>query len=108
MDLRFRTDLILRKELDRVVSSRKSAGLRMINTPDYAIEIHAKALAARFRGKAEEEAELHAKMLKKSGDNDGYEVWMMVAKQIKRIKKQAKEMKKTEKQKEKEKKLRKS
>ncbi len=73
----------------------------MTSTPDYAIEIHAKALAARFKDKAEAEAELHAKMLKKSGDTDGYEVWMMVAKQIKKIKKEAKQFKKAEKRKEK-------
>ncbi len=69
----------------------------MSKTPDYAIEIHAKALAARFRGKAEEEAELHAKMLKKSGDKDGYAVWMMVAKQIRKIRKTAKQVEKAEK-----------
>jgi hypothetical protein len=66
----------------------------MSDTPDYAIEIHAKALAARFRGKAADEAELHAKMLKKSGDLEGYEVWMMVSQQIKKIKKVAKATKK--------------
>lgn len=73
----------------------------MNDTPDYAIEIHAKALAARFKSKAEEEAELHAKMLKKSGDDYGYEVWMMVAKQIKKVKKDVKQVKKAEKRKEK-------
>jgi hypothetical protein len=69
----------------------------MSDTPDYAIEIHAKALAARFRGKAADEAELHAKMLKKSGDPEGYEVWMLVAEQIRKIKKIAKASKKLKK-----------
>jgi len=69
----------------------------MSTVPDFAIEIHAKALGASFKGKAEEEAELHAKMLKKSGDKVGYEVWMMVAKQIKQIKKTAKKAEKAEK-----------
>lgn len=73
----------------------------MSNTPEYAIEIHAKVLSARFKDKAEEEAELHARMLKKSGDKDGYEVWMMVAKQIKKIKKDAKRVKKAKKHKKK-------
>lgn len=61
----------------------------MNTVPNFAIEIHAKALAARFKSKAEEEAKLHAEMLKKAGDKEGYEVWMMVAKQIKQIKKAA-------------------
>jgi hypothetical protein len=69
----------------------------MIDTPDYAIEIHAKALAARFRGKAADEAEIHAKMLKKSGDLEGCEVWMLVSQQIKKIKKLAKSAKKQKK-----------
>lgn len=75
----------------------------MNNPPDYAIAIHAKALAARFRGKAQEQAKIHAKMLKKSGDKEGYEVWMMVANQIKKIKKEAKQVRKAEQQREKKK-----
>lgn len=57
----------------------------MAKTPDYAVEIHAKVLYARFKKSAVEEAERHAKKLKKSGDMDGHEVWMEVAHQINKI-----------------------
>ena len=54
---------------------------------DLGIEIHAKVLISRFGKKAEEDAEKHAKKLKKSGDLEGYDVWMSVAYQIKKMKK---------------------
>lgn len=57
----------------------------MAKTPDYAIEIHAKVLYTRFKKSAVEEAEQHAKKLKKSGDLDGHEVWMAVAHEINKI-----------------------
>jgi hypothetical protein len=57
----------------------------MDKTPDYAIEIHAKVLYTRFKKSAVEEAVNHAKKLKKSGDLDGYDVWMEVARQINKI-----------------------
>jgi macrodomain Ter protein organizer (MatP/YcbG family) len=53
---------------------------------DIGVAIHARVLIARFGKRAREDAENHAKKLKKSGDKDGYEVWMKVAKHIKRIK----------------------
>ena len=53
---------------------------------DKGIEIHARVLISRFGKKAHEDAENHAKKLKKSGDLDGYDVWMSVAKHIKKIK----------------------
>lgn len=52
---------------------------------DIGIEIHARVLIARFGKKAFEDAENHAKKLKKSGDKDGYDAWMSVAKHIKKI-----------------------
>ena len=58
----------------------------MGKTPDFAIEIHAKVLLTRFRKHAVYEAEKHAKKLKKSGDIEGYEVWMLVAGKIKNMK----------------------
>jgi hypothetical protein len=58
----------------------------MTKTPDYAIEIHAKVLLTRFRKHAIYEAEKHAKKLKKSGDTEGYEVWMLVASKIEKLK----------------------
>ena len=58
----------------------------MGKTPDFAIEIHAKVLLTRFRKHAVYEAEKHAKKLKKSGDIEGYEVWMRVAQQIEKLK----------------------
>lgn len=69
----------------------------MSEVPDFAIEIHAKVLAARFKDKAQEEAELHAKMLKRAGDKKGHEVWMRVAKQIKQMRKIEKQERKAEK-----------
>jgi hypothetical protein len=54
---------------------------------DIGIEIHAKVLISRFGKKAGEDAENHAKKLKKSGDIEGYGVWMSVAHQIKKMKK---------------------
>jgi len=51
------------------------------------IEIHAKVLISRFGKKADEDAENHAKKLKKSGDLEGYDVWMSVAHHIKKMKK---------------------
>jgi hypothetical protein len=57
----------------------------MAKTPDYAIEIHAKVLYTRFKKSAVEEAEQHAKKLKKYGDLGGYDVWMEVAQQINKI-----------------------
>ena len=54
---------------------------------DLGVEIHAKVLISRFGKKAEEDAENHAKKLKKSGDLEGYDVWMSVAYQIKKMKK---------------------
>ena len=51
------------------------------------IEIHAKVLISRFGKKVDEDAENHAKKLKKSGDLEGYDVWMSVAHHIKKIKK---------------------
>ena len=62
----------------------------MVKTPDYAIEIHAKVLYTRFKRSAVDEAEKHAKKLKKNGDIDGYEVWMEVAHQINKIMKKNK------------------
>ena len=62
----------------------------MVKTPDYAIEIHAKVLYTRFKRSAVDEAENHAKKLKKIGDIDGYEVWMEVAHQINKIMKKNK------------------
>ena len=53
---------------------------------DKGIEIHAKVLISRFGKKAQEDAENHAKKLKKTGDIEGYDVWMSVAKHIKKIK----------------------
>ena len=53
---------------------------------DKGIEIHARVLISRFGKKAQEYAENHAKKLKKSGDLDGYDVWMSVAKHVKKIK----------------------
>jgi hypothetical protein len=53
---------------------------------DKGIEIHARVLISRFGKKAQEDAENHAKKLKKSGDLDGYDVWMSVAKHVKKIK----------------------
>ena len=38
----------------------------MVKTPDYAIEIHAKVLYTRFKRSAVDEAENHAKKLKKN------------------------------------------
>jgi hypothetical protein len=58
----------------------------MTKTPDYAVEIHAKVLLTRFRKHAVDEAEKHAKKLKQSGDNEGYEVWMLVASKIEQLK----------------------
>ena len=58
----------------------------MTKTPDYAVEIYAKVLLTRFRKLAVDEAEKHAKKLKKSGDNEGYEVWMLVALKIEQLK----------------------
>ena len=54
---------------------------------DLGVEIHAKVLISRFGKKAEDDAENHAKKLKKSGDIEGYDVWMSVAYQIKKMKK---------------------
>ena len=54
---------------------------------DKGIEIHAKVLISRFGKKAEEDAENHAKKLKKSGDLEGYDVWISVANHIKKMKK---------------------
>ena len=54
---------------------------------DLGVEIHAKVLISRFGKKAEEDAENHAKKLKKSGDLEGYDVWMNVAYHIKKMKK---------------------
>ena len=59
----------------------------MSKTDDYAIEIHARALFARFKSKAADEARIHAKKLKKFGDRDGCRVWLLVAKEAKRIQK---------------------
>jgi hypothetical protein len=53
---------------------------------DKGIEIHARVLISRFGKKAQEDAENHPKKLKKSGDLDGYDVWMSVAKHVKKIK----------------------
>jgi hypothetical protein len=53
---------------------------------DKGIEIHARVLISRFGKKAQEDAENHAKKLKKSGGLDGYDVWMSVAKHVKKIK----------------------
>ena len=53
---------------------------------DKGIEIYAKVLIARFGKKAEEDAENHAKKLKKRGDLEGYDVWINVAKHIKKMK----------------------
>jgi hypothetical protein len=53
---------------------------------DKGIEIHARVLISRFGKKAQEDAENHAKKLKKSGDLDGYDVWLSVAKHVKKIK----------------------
>jgi len=53
---------------------------------DKGIEIHATVLLTRFRKHAVDEAEKHAKKLKKSGDKEGYEVWMSVAQQIEKLK----------------------
>jgi hypothetical protein len=50
------------------------------------VEVHAKVLISRFGKKAFDDAENHAKKLKKSGDKEGYEVWMSVAEHIKKIK----------------------
>ena len=58
----------------------------MTKTPDYAIEIHAKVLLTRFRKHSVDEAEKHARKLKKHGDTEGYEVWILVAKQIEQLK----------------------
>ena len=58
----------------------------MTKTPDYAVEIHAKVLLTSFKKHAIDEAEKHAKKLKKSGDKDGYEVWMLVASKIEQLK----------------------
>jgi len=58
----------------------------MTKTPDYAVEIHAKILLTRFRKHAVDEAEKHAKKLKKNGDIEGYEVWMLVASKIEQLK----------------------
>ena len=58
----------------------------MTKTPDYAVEIHAKVLLTRFKKHAIDEAEKHEKKLKKSGDKDGYEVWMLVASKIEQLK----------------------
>jgi len=56
------------------------------NNHDNGIEIHARVLISRFGKKAQDDAENHAKKLKKSGDLDGYDVWMSVAKHVKKIK----------------------
>lgn len=53
---------------------------------DKGIEMHARVLISRFGKKAQEDAENHAKKLKKSGDLEGYEVWMSVSRHIKKIK----------------------
>jgi hypothetical protein len=52
------------------------------NTPDYAIEIHAKVLKYRFKDHALREAREHAKQLKRFGDFEGYEIWMAVGEKI--------------------------
>jgi len=56
------------------------------NNHDNGIEIHAKVLISRFGKKAQEDAENHAKKLKKKGDIEGYEVWILVADKIKDMK----------------------
>jgi hypothetical protein len=53
---------------------------------DKGIEIHARVLISRFGKKAQEDAENHAKKLKKKGDIEGYEVWILVADKIKDMK----------------------
>ncbi len=52
---------------------------------DLGVEVHAKVLISRFGKKAFDDAENHAKKLRKNGDIEGYEVWMSVAKVIKKI-----------------------
>lgn len=52
------------------------------NTPDFAIEIHAKALVRRFKHHAKIEAESHAHLLKQKGDEEGHQVWLDVANRI--------------------------
>jgi hypothetical protein len=54
-------------------------------TPDYAIEIHARALARRFKNHARIEAESHAERLKLQGDEEGHHVWMDVASKVEDI-----------------------
>lgn len=70
----------------------------MIVTPEYAIKIHTKALATRCRGETADEAEIHAKKLKKSGDLEVYEVWTLVSWRINKIRKFAKSAKKRKKE----------
>jgi hypothetical protein len=55
------------------------------STPDYAIEIHARALAARFEKHAHIEAQSHAERLRAQGDHEGHSVWMAVAAKIEEI-----------------------
>ena len=55
---------------------------------DKGIEIHARVLISRFGKKAQEDAENHAKKLKKNGDLEGHDVWMSVAHHIKKMKKE--------------------
>lgn len=52
---------------------------------DLGVEIHAKVLISRFGKRALEDAQSHAKKLRKKGDNEGYQIWMRVADMIKKM-----------------------
>jgi hypothetical protein len=55
-------------------------------TPDFAIDIHARMLARRFKHHAQVEAQSHAERLKQQGDDEGHLVWMDVAKRVQSLK----------------------
>jgi hypothetical protein len=52
---------------------------------DQAIEIHARALLAKYRGFAAESARRHAEAKLKCGDAGGGDVWMAVARTVERM-----------------------